>query len=51
MTRGSRRILLVDDDDDSRNVYRIILEHGGFEVVEARTGPEALPARGRRART
>lgn len=42
MTHGGRRILLVEDDEDSRNVCRIILEHGGYEVVEARTGPEAL---------
>lgn len=36
------RILLVEDDADCRTIYRTILEHGGFEVMEARTGPEAL---------
>lgn len=42
MTGSRRRILLTDDNEDCLNVYRIILEHGGFEVIEARTGPEAL---------
>lgn len=37
-----RRILLVDDDRDSRAVYRIILKHGGYEVLEARDGAEAI---------
>lgn len=37
-----RRILLVDDDRDSREVYRIILEHGGYEVLEACDGAEAI---------
>ncbi|MBW3628792.1 MAG: response regulator [Gemmatimonadetes bacterium] len=36
------RILLVDDNEDSRTVYRLILEHGGYEVLEAATGPDAL---------
>ncbi len=29
------RILLVDDDPDTRVVFRTILEHYGFEVLEA----------------
>ena len=37
-----KRILLVDDDSDTRAVYRIILEHGGYEVLEARDGAEAI---------
>lgn len=36
------RILLVDDDPDTRVVFRTILEHYGFEVLEAREGEEAL---------
>jgi two-component system, cell cycle response regulator DivK len=40
--REARRILIVEDDEDSRNVYRLILEHGGFRVIEARTGLEGM---------
>lgn len=36
------RILLVEDDRDSRAVYRIILEHAGYEVLEALDGKEAI---------
>ena len=32
------RILLVEDNDDNLSVYRAILEHTGFEVMEARDG-------------
>lgn len=35
-------ILLVEDNVDSRAVYRVILEHGGYEVIEARSGTEGL---------
>jgi len=33
-----RRILLVEDNDDNLSVYRTILEHTGYEVLEARDG-------------
>jgi CheY-like chemotaxis protein len=33
-----RRILLVEDNDDNLSVYRAILEHTGYEVIEARDG-------------
>ena len=38
--RGSGRglVLLVEDNEDSRNVYRTILEHVGYEVLEAVNG-------------
>ena len=39
---GGRRILLVEDNEDNCNVYRLILEHGGYQVIEAHSGPEAL---------
>ncbi|HET6232296.1 MAG TPA: response regulator [Longimicrobiaceae bacterium] len=35
-------ILLVEDNDDNRLIYRIILEHHGFVVVEACDGLEAV---------
>jgi CheY-like chemotaxis protein len=41
-----RSILLVEDNEDNRTIYRTILEHHGYRVLEALDGPEAL----RRAR-
>ncbi len=40
---AARRILLVDDDDDLRQLFRLCLEaHGLFEVICAASGEEAL---------
>jgi two-component system, cell cycle response regulator DivK len=39
-------ILLVEDHDDTRHVYRIMLEYTGFRVLEAADGEEGI----RRAR-
>jgi CheY-like chemotaxis protein len=36
------RILVVDDDDDAREVIRDVLESAGFAVSEARNGKHAL---------
>ena len=35
-------VLIVEDDDDSRFVYGVILEDHGFEVVTATSGDEGL---------
>ncbi|MBB5060222.1 DNA-binding NtrC family response regulator [Granulicella aggregans] len=35
-------LLLVDDDDDLRETLRLILEHGGFEVLSAGNVNDAL---------
>jgi hypothetical protein len=40
--RGSETILLVEDEDQIRMVARGILSRSGYEVMEARNGPEAL---------
>jgi CheY-like chemotaxis protein len=37
-----RRILIVDDDRDTRAILRMALEDDGFEVVEAATGRQAV---------
>ncbi len=42
MSDDGKRILIVEDDEDSREVYREVLEDSGFEVVTAVTGPQAL---------
>jgi CheY-like chemotaxis protein len=36
------RVLLVDGDADSRTVYRAILQHYEYDVLEAVDGPAAL---------
>lgn len=36
------RVLLVEDEDSVRRMVRRALERGGFEVVEAATGPDGL---------
>ena len=43
---SERKILLVEDNEDNRVVYRTILDHFGFVVLEAADGEEGI----RRAR-
>ena len=40
----SRRVLVVDDEPRMIHFIRLNLEHDGYEVVEATSGPEALEA-------
>jgi CheY-like chemotaxis protein len=42
--RFARPVLIVDDDDATRAAERAVLADGGFRVVEARDGEEALRA-------
>ncbi len=44
MPRGSERVLLVEDEDGVRALIRFILEGGGYSILEARDGAEALRA-------
>ncbi|MGE0160271.1 MAG: response regulator [Gemmatimonadales bacterium] len=39
---GRGTILVVEDDEDSRYVYGVVLEGHGFSVAMARTGDEGL---------
>jgi CheY-like chemotaxis protein len=41
---ASTVLLLADDEQDNRIVFSTILDHAGFEVVEAANGAEALDA-------
>jgi two-component system, cell cycle response regulator DivK len=37
-----KTVLLVEDNEDNLVVYRTILEHVGFRVLEARDGEEGV---------
>ncbi|HEY0305799.1 MAG TPA: response regulator, partial [Longimicrobiales bacterium] len=37
-----KTVLLVEDNEDNLVVYRTILEHVGFRVIEARDGEEGV---------
>jgi two-component system, cell cycle response regulator DivK len=39
---AAHRILIADSDGDSRTVYRIVLQHHGYDVLDAADGPSAL---------
>jgi two-component system, cell cycle response regulator DivK len=42
MQEARGRILVVEDDPDTREIYRTLLEHDGWEVEEATAGDQAL---------
>jgi CheY-like chemotaxis protein len=41
-TESRPRVLLVEDDDDNRELMAEVLESAGYEVVSASTGDEGL---------
>ena len=42
MSEPRKTVLLVEDNEDNLVVYRTILEHVGYEVLEARDGEEGV---------
>jgi CheY-like chemotaxis protein len=42
MSKTATTVLLVEDDDDTRNMYAASLEMFGFNVRQARNGAEAV---------
>ncbi len=42
MADSSKTVLLVEDNEDNRTVYRTILEHFGYKVTEARNGEDGV---------
>jgi two-component system cell cycle response regulator DivK len=38
----TKRILLVEDNVDNQAIYRLILEHSGFAVLEADNGEDGI---------
>ena len=45
----SKRILIVEDEEDNRRIIRDVLAHAGFEIDEAATGEEAIASVAARA--
>lgn len=39
---NGRTVLLVEDNEDNRTIYRVMLEHSGFTVLEAGDGEEGI---------
>ena len=42
MADSTKTVLLVEDNEDNRTVYRTILEHFGYQVIEARNGEDGI---------
>jgi len=42
MMEKTKTILIVEDNEDNLMVYRTILEHVGYNVIEARDGEEGI---------
>jgi len=40
----SKRILVVEDQEDNRQILRDLLGNAGYELIEAENGEEALAA-------
>ena len=40
----TRRVLIVEDQEDNRQILRDLLAHAGYEVIEVGDGAQALPA-------
>jgi CheY-like chemotaxis protein len=41
-SNGARRVLIADDNRDGAEIMAMLLEHSGFEVQLAHSGPDAL---------
>src|SRR5258708_8535678 len=39
---GRRKVLVVDDEKNQREIYTLILEDDGYEVTAAQSGEQAL---------
>lgn len=39
---ATRRVLIIDDNDDGRELFRMLCELRGHEVIEASDGPEGI---------
>jgi two-component system cell cycle response regulator DivK len=38
----SKKVLIVDDDGQSRKLMRMLIQNGGYETIEAENGEEAV---------
>jgi CheY-like chemotaxis protein len=44
MVTTNKRILVVDDEPDTRELMQTILEHEGYDVINTQNGEQALEA-------
>ena len=42
----TKRVLVVEDHEDNRQIIRDLLESAGYDMIEAKDGEEALVAAG-----
>ena len=42
MSKLNRTVLIVEDNEDNRIIYSTFLEHAGYRVIEAVTGPDGV---------
>jgi CheY-like chemotaxis protein len=42
VTVARKRILVVEDDEDTRAILRALLQHHGYEMIESQTAEEML---------
>jgi two-component system cell cycle response regulator DivK len=42
----TKRVLVVEDHEDNRQILRDLLESAGYDMIEAKDGEEALVAAG-----
>ncbi len=38
----SRKILIIDDEKLNRKLFRVILEHGGYQIIAAEDGEQGI---------
>lgn len=44
MSQPSKRILVIEDEEDNRRIVRDLFTSVGYEIIEAVTGPEGVIA-------
>jgi two-component system, cell cycle response regulator DivK len=42
MNIGKKKVLIVDDDENNLKLMRMLIQHAGYETIEAQNGQEAI---------